>query len=322
MSNGQTASGTARVYTHDRKHWPEDAPHYVAPIEDGEEDKPKDPGVATKAKFLGEWDKVGRELADTLEAALSHHLGLEDKVRQLEESNGRLRVAFASSMKSEMRLQGEVNAANGRIVDLKKRLEDTVLAYEEEISATRAAVGRTLKREAKAYSALRDLREHLEAGESSMLKLEEDLDAKDKTIERLVKRIERKDEIAYRLRVQAKFYQDQVEGSPEIRDDLWSFVIFMEQELRRHDEERGKTGWHDMGFEPLFCMLWEHADRLHKLRPALNEAVGPTYHRDIMARCVDIANMAMMIATNIQRHIDSANASEPAVRVEAADGDD
>lgn len=79
--------------------------------------------------------------------------------------------------------------------------------------------------------------------------------------------------------------------SMKIRPEIQKFAEAMENKLRKHDEERGETGWRGEGFAYLLDRLEDEVDELKNIETDIDEK----------EECVDIANFAMMI---FDRHSD------------------
>lgn len=82
----------------------------------------------------------------------------------------------------------------------------------------------------------------------------------------------------------------------EIRYHIMQFSTEMEENLRKHDKDKGRCGWVDMDpkvlLEKLMGEILELSDALIEY-PNIN-------HKEIIDECADVANYAMMIA-NIAR---------------------
>jgi len=72
-----------------------------------------------------------------------------------------------------------------------------------------------------------------------------------------------------------------------IRPAVKRFAIGMENVLRKHDQEKGVTGWRDIDNQHL-------VNRLEANQVELKAAIELETPEQIMERCIDIANLAMM----------------------------
>jgi len=81
-----------------------------------------------------------------------------------------------------------------------------------------------------------------------------------------------------------------------MRESVQWFAGQMENELAKHDEERGE-GWKGDGILELFNHLEQE---VRELKLAIDESAqsGEINREWVIEECADLANMAMMIADN------------------------
>jgi len=76
--------------------------------------------------------------------------------------------------------------------------------------------------------------------------------------------------------------------------DLAKFAATMRAKLLKRDSDEEKTGWSN---EAPFYLL----ERLHQETAELLEAFDKNDLQEIILECADVANFAMMLASNVRR---------------------
>lgn len=85
----------------------------------------------------------------------------------------------------------------------------------------------------------------------------------------------------------------------EVRPTLQWFIDKMEEKLRKHDATRGYEGWRKA--DPKVLYLNWFMGELDELRDAMFAYVqGQATADDVIGECVDVANMAHMLADLMQ----------------------
>jgi NTP pyrophosphatase (non-canonical NTP hydrolase) len=77
----------------------------------------------------------------------------------------------------------------------------------------------------------------------------------------------------------------------DCRPEVRAFAVLMEEQLRRHDADRGAKGWEDDFPMDLLAHLEEEVS---ELREALCKTPAPTPD-EIAREAADVANLAMMV---------------------------
>lgn len=86
-----------------------------------------------------------------------------------------------------------------------------------------------------------------------------------------------------------------------MRESVKWFAEGMEQVLKLHDEEKGPHGWNAMQKVADITSLWRHLQReVQEAEAELDKAMTREFNADLTVKeLVDIANMAMMVAENV-----------------------
>ena len=80
------------------------------------------------------------------------------------------------------------------------------------------------------------------------------------------------------------------------RPALAEFAVFMEETLRKHDDEKGERGW----VTDSSCSVASLLDALQVEVNELKDAYRECDPGRVEAECADVANFAMMIADRLR----------------------